>query len=29
MIRFHTLEKICAVLECQPGDIVALTSESV
>lgn len=21
-IRFETLEKICAVLECQPGDIL-------
>jgi len=21
-IRFDTLEKICAVLECQPGDIL-------
>lgn len=24
-IRFDTLEKICAVLECQPGDILAFT----
>lgn len=22
-IRFDTLEKICAALECQPGDILA------
>ncbi|WP_434763932.1 helix-turn-helix domain-containing protein [Vibrio fortis] len=22
-IRFSTLEKICEVLECQPGDIIA------
>ncbi|WP_416306073.1 helix-turn-helix domain-containing protein [Neptunicella sp. SCSIO 80796] len=22
-IRFETLEKICAILECQPGDILA------
>lgn len=21
-VRFETLEKICAVLECQPGDIL-------
>lgn len=21
-IRFHTLEKICEVLNCQPGDII-------
>lgn len=28
-IRFDTLEKICAVLECQPGDILAFTNESV
>lgn len=26
-IRFDTLEKICAVLECQPGDILAFTSD--
>ncbi len=26
-IRFDTLEKICAVLECQPGDILAFTNE--
>ena len=24
-IRFDTLEKICEVLECQPGDILAFT----
>ncbi|GLR72648.1 helix-turn-helix domain-containing protein [Agaribacter marinus] len=22
-VRFNTLEKICAVLECQPGDLLA------
>jgi putative transcriptional regulator len=27
-IRFDTLEKICAVLECQPGDILAFSKES-
>jgi putative transcriptional regulator len=26
-IRFDTLEKICAVLECQPGDILAFANE--
>jgi putative transcriptional regulator len=26
-IRFDTLEKICAVLECQPGDILAFAKE--
>jgi len=26
-IRFDTLEKICAVLECQPGDILAFTND--
>lgn len=26
-IRFDTLEKICEVLECQPGDILAFTNE--
>jgi len=24
-IRFETLEKICAVLDCQPGDILEYT----
>lgn len=28
-IRFDTLEKICEVLECQPGDILAFTNEPV
>mgnify|MGYP001175094962 FL=1 len=27
-IRFSTLEAICRVLECQPGDILAYTSDS-
>ena len=26
-IRFDTLEKICAVLECQPGDLLAFSKE--
>jgi putative transcriptional regulator len=26
-IRFDTLEKICEVLECQPGDILAYAKE--
>ena len=26
-VRFATLEKICEVLECQPGDILEYTSE--
>lgn len=26
-IRFSTLEKICEVLECQPGDILEYTEE--
>lgn len=26
-IRFSTLEKICQVLECQPGDILEYTVE--
>lgn len=26
-IRFDTLEKICEVLECQPGDILAFTKD--
>lgn len=28
-IRFDTLEKICEVLECQPGDILAFTKDVV
>ena len=27
-IRFSTLESICGVLECQPGDILEFTEES-
>lgn len=26
-IRFSTLEAICTVLDCQPGDILSFTSE--
>ncbi|MCA1909909.1 MAG: helix-turn-helix transcriptional regulator [Magnetospirillum sp.] len=26
-LRFETLEKICAVLECQPGDILEYAPE--
>lgn len=27
-IRFDTLEKICEVLDCQPGDLLAFNKES-
>ncbi|MDP5094083.1 MAG: helix-turn-helix transcriptional regulator [Polaribacter sp.] len=27
-IRFSTLESICKVLECQPGDILEFTQDS-
>ncbi|MFZ6766740.1 helix-turn-helix domain-containing protein [Undibacterium sp. Di26W] len=27
-IRFDTLERICQVLECQPGDILAYTPDT-
>ena len=27
-IRFDTLEKICAILECQPGDILAYSPDT-
>ncbi|MBC3862771.1 helix-turn-helix transcriptional regulator [Undibacterium jejuense] len=27
-IRFDTLEKICAILNCQPGDILAYTPDT-
>ena len=27
-IRFSTLEKLCEVLECQPGDLLAYESET-
>ena len=27
-VRFDTLEKICAALECQPGDILEYRSEA-
>ena len=26
-VRFATLEKICAVLDCQPGDLISYESE--
>ncbi len=26
-VRFNTLEKLCEVLECQPGDILEYRSE--
>ena len=26
-VRFETLEKICAVLDCQPGDILEFRKE--
>lgn len=28
-IRFDTLDKICEVLSCQPGDILAFTKDSI
>ena len=28
-IRFSTLEKICEVLDCQPGDILEYTTEDI
>ena len=28
-IRFSTLESICSVLDCQPGDILEFVSEEV
>ena len=27
-IRFSTLEKLCEVLECQPGDLLAFENEA-
>ena len=27
-VRFETLEQICAVLECQPGDILEYSSDA-
>lgn len=27
-IRFNTLEKLCEVLECQPGDLLAFESQA-
>jgi putative transcriptional regulator len=26
-INFNTLEKICAALECQPGEVLAITAQ--
>lgn len=26
-INFNTLEKICAALECQPGEVLAITTQ--
>ena len=28
-VRFETLEKICQVLECQPGDILEYQTQSI
>jgi putative transcriptional regulator len=28
-IRFSTLEKLCEVLECQPGDLLAFESDTL
>lgn len=28
-IRFDTLDRICAALECQPGDLLEYRSESI
>ncbi|OAB28288.1 transcriptional regulator [Paenibacillus macquariensis subsp. defensor] len=28
-VRFSTLEKICEVLECQPGDIVEYSKDAI
>ncbi|WP_270621732.1 helix-turn-helix domain-containing protein [Weissella viridescens] len=28
-IRFETLNKLCEVLDCQPGDILSFTSDEV
>jgi putative transcriptional regulator len=28
-VRFETLAKICAVLDCQPGDILAYTPDDL
>ncbi|CZF83915.1 MULTISPECIES: helix-turn-helix domain-containing protein [Vibrionaceae] len=28
-VRFSTLEKICEVLECQPGDILIYTADEI
>jgi putative transcriptional regulator len=28
-VRFETLEKICAILQCQPGDLLVFEAETV
>jgi putative transcriptional regulator len=28
-VRFETLEKICAILQCQPGDLLVYEEETV
>ena len=28
-IRFSTLERICEVLECQPGDLISYEAEDI
>jgi putative transcriptional regulator len=28
-VRFETLEKICAILQCQPGDLLVFEVETV
>jgi len=28
-VRFETLEKICQVLECQPGDLLSIEPDAV
>jgi putative transcriptional regulator len=28
-VRFETLEKICAILQCQPGDLLVYEAETV
>jgi len=28
-VRFSTLEKICEVLDCQPGDILEFSSDAI
>jgi putative transcriptional regulator len=28
-VRFETLEKICAILQCQPGDLLVYEAEKI